>query len=206
MLKIYTSLFLLIFFNLSAEVIQKIEVKGNDRISVETIRVYGDIVVGKDYSNFDVNEILKNLYDTNFFEDIKISLSNNVINIIVKEYSIINFIDLQGEKNKSIKKSVLEQLNLQIKESFIESRLSDDIGIIKKIYASIGFNFVNLETKIEKFDNNRINLIYILDKGKKTNIAKIYFVGDKKIKDKRLRDIIVSEEKKFWKFCLKILF
>ena len=206
MLKIYTSLFLLIFFNLSAEVIQKIEVKGNDRISVETIRVYGDIVVGKDYSNFDVNEILKNLYDTNFFEDIKISLSNNVINIIVKEYSIINFIDLQGEKNKSIKKSVLEQLNLQIKESFIESRLSDDIGIIKKIYASIGFNFVNLEAKIEKFDNNRINLIYILDKGKKTNIAKIYFVGDKKIKDKRLRDIIVSEEKKFWKILSKNTF
>ena len=206
MLKIYTSLFLLFFFNLSAEVIQKIEVKGNDRISVETIRVYGDIVVGKDYSNFDVNEILKNLYDTNFFEDIKISLSNNVINIIVKEYSIINFIDLQGEKNKSIKKSVLEQLNLQIKESFIESRLSNDIGIIKKIYASIGFNFVNLEAKIEKFDNNRINLIYILDKGKKTNIAKINFLGDKKIKDKRLRDIIVSEEKKFWKILSKNTF
>jgi outer membrane protein insertion porin family len=206
MLKIYTSLFLLFFFNLSAEVIQKIEVKGNDRISVETIRVYGDIVVGKDYSNFDVNEILKNLYDTNFFEDIKISLSNNVINIIVKEYPIINFIDLQGEKNKSIKKSVLEQLNLQIKESFIESRLSNDIGIIKKIYASIGFNFVNLEAKIEKFDNNRINLIYILDKGKKTNIAKINFLGDKKIKDKRLRDIIVSEEKKFWKILSKNTF
>ena len=73
MLKIYTTLFSLIFFNLSAEIIKKIEVKGNDRISAETIKVYGDITIDKDYSSFDVNEILKNLYNTNFFEDIKIS-------------------------------------------------------------------------------------------------------------------------------------
>ena len=58
----------------------------------------------------------------------------------------------------------------------------------------------------QKFDNNRINLIYFLDKGKKTNIAKISFSGDKKVKEKRLRDIIVSEEKKFWKFLSKNTF
>ena len=60
--------------------------------------------------------------------------------------------------------------------------------------------------KLEKFNNNRINLIYFLDKGKKTYINKINFTGDKKIKDKRLRDIIVSEEKKFWKFLTKNTF
>ena len=199
MLKIYTSLFLFIFFNLSAEILKKVDIKGNDRISSETIKVYGDITKGKDYSNFDVNEILKKLYNTNFFEDIKISLSNNVLDITVKEYAIINFIDLQGEKNKTTKKKILEKLTLQAKESFIESRVSNDVSLIKKLYASTGHNFVKIETKIEKFDNSRINLIYILDKGKKTDIAKINFLGDKKVKDKRLRDIIVSEEKKFWK-------
>jgi len=199
MLKIYTSLFLFIFFNLSAEILKKVDIKGNDRISSETIKVYGDITKGKDYSNFDVNEILKKLYSTNFFEDIKISLSNNVLDITVKEYAIVNFIDLQGEKNKTTKKKILEKLTLQAKESFIESRVSNDVSIIKKLYASTGHNFVKIETKIEKFDNSRINLIYILDKGKKTDIAKINFLGDKKVKDKRLRDIIVSEEKKFWK-------
>ena len=48
--------------------------------------------------------------------------------------------------------------------------------------------------------------MYFLDKGKKTNIAKINFTGDKKIKEKRLRDIIVSEENKFWKFMSKNTF
>ena len=89
MLKIYTTLFIFIFFNVSAEVVQKLQVTGNDRISQETIKVYGDISIGKDYSQSNVNEILKNLYNTNFFEDIKISLNNGILDIYVKEYAII---------------------------------------------------------------------------------------------------------------------
>jgi len=206
MLKIYITLFVLFFFNLSAEIAQKLEVKGNSRISAETIRVYGDITIGKDYSAFDINQILKNLYDTDFFEDVKISLTDGVLDIFVKEYLYINFVDLEGEKSKSIKKTVLERLKLKQKESFIESKLSQDINLIKKMYATMGFNFVNVEPKIKKFEDSQINLLYIVDKGKKTNISKIYFAGDKKIKDKRLRDLIVSEEKKFWKVLSKNTF
>ena len=206
MLKIVTSLFFLFFTCLSAEIVEKLEVRGNDRISKETIRVYGEISVGKNYSALDVDKALKNLYETNFFEDIQITLTNGILAIFVKEYPIINSINLEGEKSKTITKKVLEKLNLKAKESFIENKLSQDINLIKKIYASIGFNFVNVDAKIEKFNNNRINLVYFLDKGEKTYINKINFTGDKKIKDKRLRDIIVSEEKKFWKFLTKNTF
>ena len=206
MFKIYTIILCLICTNLSAEVVQKLSVEGNSRIGKETIKVYGEITLGKDYTALDINKILKRLYETDFFEDIKINLNDGVLNILVKEYSIINFIDIEGEKSKTIKEFILERLNLRVKESFIESKLSQDINLMKRLYASRGFNFANVETKIQKFDDNRINLIYSLEKGKKTDIAKISFIGDKKIKDKRLRDIIVSEEKKFWKFLSKNTF
>ena len=206
MFKIYITIYLLLFSNLSADIIQKLDVKGNNRISTETIKVYGDIKIGQDYSAFDIDEILKNLYKTEFFEDIKISLLDGVLNLVVKEYPTINFVDFKGEKSNQIKKTVLEKLQLKSKESFIESKLSQDIKLIKKIYSTIGFNFIEVDTKIERFDDNRINLVYFLEKGKKTNIAKITFIGDKRIKEKRLRDIIVSEEKKFWKFLSKNTF
>tara|TARA_B110001452_G_C15229776_1_gene426054 strand:- start:473 stop:2698 length:2226 start_codon:yes stop_codon:yes gene_type:complete len=206
MFKIYTIILCLICTNLSAEVVQKLSVEGNSRIGKETIKVYGEIALGKDYTALDINKILKRLYETDFFEDIKINLNDGVLNILVKEYSIINFIDIEGEKSKTIKEFILERLNLRVKESFIESKLSQDINLMKRLYASRGFNFANVETKIQKFDDNRINLIYSLEKGKKTDIAKISFIGDKKIKDKRLRDIIVSEEKKFWKFLSRNTF
>ena len=193
-------------FNLSAEIIKKLIVTGNNRISQETIKVYGEINLNKDYSTFDVNKILKNLYQTEFFEDVKISLNNGTLNINVKEYSVVNFIDLRGEKSKTIKNKVLELLQIKEKGSFIKSKLTKDVDTIKKIYASMGFNFSNVDSKIERFDENRINLIYFLDKGKKTNIRKINFIGNKKIKEKRLRDVIASEEKKFWKVLSKNTF
>ena len=206
MFKTYIIIFFFIFTNLSAEIIQKLEVEGNSRISKETIKVYGEINFGKDYSAFGVNKILKNLYDTNFFEDIKISLDSGTINIIVKEYPIINFIELRGEKSKTTTKKVLSELSLKNKQSFISNKLVEDIKLLKKIYGSIGYNFANVEAKIEKFDNDRVNLIYILDKGEKTYIQEINFIGDKKIKEKRLRDIIASEEKTFWKVISKNTF
>jgi outer membrane protein insertion porin family len=206
MLKIYTTLFILIFSNLSAEIVQRLEVKGAERFTNETIKVYGEITIGKDYSSYDINQTLKNLYNTNFFEDVKISLSNGILNISVKEYPVINFIDLQGEKSNELKKKILERLQLKAKQSFIENILSEDINVIQKIYGSIGFNFIKVEAKIEKFSDNRINLVYFLDKGKKTGISKINFIGDRKIREKRLRDIIVSEENKFWKFLSKNIY
>ena len=203
MFKFYISLFFLIFLNLSAEIIQQIEVKGNNRFSDETIKVYGEINLGEEYSSFKLNDVLKNLYKTEFFEDIKLTLTNGTLNVVVKEYPIINAIVFEGEKSNQVRKKVVEKLNLKEKQSFIENKLSQDISLVKKIYATIGFNFANVEAKIEKFDNNIINLIYVLDKGKKTDIAEINFIGDKKVKNKRLRDIIVSEENKFWKFLSK---
>jgi outer membrane protein insertion porin family len=110
MLKIYITLLYFIFFNLYADVVQKLEVQGNKRISTETIKVYGDITLGTNYSNLEINKILKNLYNTDFFEDIKISVTSGTLKIIVNEYPVINFIDLEGEKSLNIKKKILAEL------------------------------------------------------------------------------------------------
>ncbi len=191
---------------MKAEIIKNFIVEGNERISAETIKVYSGIELNKSYDQDSINNALKELYSTNFFEDIQISIEGDTFKIYVKEYPLINSVELEGEKSNTVKKSVLERLSLKSSGSFIESSLNEDVNLLKKIYASIGFNFAQVEAKIEKFSNNRINLIYVLDKGKKTDIKKINFIGDKKLKERRLRDIIVSEEAKFWKFLSKNTF
>ena len=54
-------------------------------------------------------------------------------------------------------------------------------------------------SSIEELSDNKINLTYTIDIGKKARISKISFVGKKKFKDNVLRNIIVTEEYKFWK-------
>ena len=204
MKKIIILLFFILFSNFSlAEVVKKIDILGNDRISSETISVYGEIKLNTDYDKLGINKILKNLYSTNFFEDINISLENNVLKILVKEFPIINLVSIEGEKANKVKDAILERINLTPSSSFVKSLLNDDIRVIKQFYAFQGFNFTQVEAKVEKFGKNRLNLIFIVDKGEKTKISKISFIGDKKIKERRLRDVIVSEEDKPWKLLTK---
>ena len=56
-----------------------------------------------------------------------------------------------------------------------------------------------MKQRLRNIDKNNVDLAINIDKGEITRISKIFFTGDKKIKDKRLRDIIASEEDKFWK-------
>ena len=65
--------FYFIFFNINSysEIVNKVEVKGNKRISSNTIILFGDIQKGSDIDNKKLNSILKNLYETNFFENVR---------------------------------------------------------------------------------------------------------------------------------------
>ena len=189
-----------------AEIVSEIQVVGNERIDTETIKVYGNLEIKKNYSSEDLNDVIRNLYSTDFFEDVSLSLQNEKLTIKVKEYSVINTIQLNGEKSNSIKKLILERLSLKEKQSFISNKLSDDINLIKLIYSGSGYNFAQIEAKVEKFSNNRVNLLFNIDRGDKTFINQINFIGDKKIRESRLRSIIVSEENKFWKFLSKNTF
>ena len=95
-----------------AEIINKIEITGNNKVSDETIKIYGEIEINKDYNEADLNKILNNLYSTNFFEDISINLSNNTLKISLKEYPIVNQLILNGEPSKRISDEIKRLISL----------------------------------------------------------------------------------------------
>ena len=207
--KIFISIILFFIF-LSAhshsEVVKKIEIKGNERISAETIAIFGDISVGKNYEISDINSLIKKLYDTTFFSNISVVVKNNILSVTVKENPIINSITFEGEKAKKYKEKIRELLLLRENGSFVENNIKSDINLIKNFYRSIGFYFVKIDVEIAKLEKNRINISYLIDKGEKAKIAKIYFLGDKKIREKKLRDIITSQESGWWKFISRSVY
>ena len=193
-------IYLLLFSNiLTAEIINKIEITGNERISDETVKVYGDVSVNQNVDNFKINEIIKNLYSTNFFEDINISVSNKTLFIKLVEYPVINEIIIVGEDAKKYKDAIKKNIKSKKNGPFVKSLVADDEVIIKKLYTSLGFNFLEIKSKVETFPKKRVNIYFEIEKGEKTKISKINFKGDRKIRDRRLRDIITSQESKFWK-------
>ena len=198
----YFLFLILISFSMSlkAEVLDKIVVNGNKRISDETIILYGKINIKEDINEQKINEIIGNLNSTNFFEDIEVEFKNKTLILNLKEYPILNQILIVGEPSKKISEEIKKNLTLKEKASFIKSYLVKDVDIIKRLYSSAGYSFVKVETKVNRINNENFDLLIEIDRGKKTKISSIKFIGDKKIKDKKLRDIVASEEDRFWKF------
>ena len=104
---------LFFIFNTKAysEVVNKLETEGNQRITAETISIFADIILGKDYKPSDINSLIKKLYETNFFSNITVELNDGVLKIIVEENPIINTIVINGEPAKKYITAINELLS-----------------------------------------------------------------------------------------------
>ena len=127
--KIFIASFIFLFlfsFNSYSEIVKKIELKGNQRISLETIVIFADIIIDKDYQSSDINLLIKKLYETTFFSDIGVELKNNVLTITVKENPLINTIVFKNEKAKKYIDTMKEFLTLREKTSFMQNYVKED--------------------------------------------------------------------------------
>ena len=193
-------IYILIMSSVFADKINKINIYGNERISEETVILFGEIDKNKDFDDNDLNLILKRLYKTDFFKDIKLEIKNNILNIYIVENPIVQSIEINGIKAKKQREPILESLRIKKNSSFIEYLAKKDVETITNILKTSGYYFANVQLKKIDNPNNTVNLIYDVDKGKKAKIRKIKFIGDKKYKNRKLYNVIVSEENKFWKF------
>ena len=202
-IKIFILAILLNYFPLSvsnSEVINQINIEGNKRITDEIILMFSGIDVGKEITSSEVNEITKNLFETNFFDNVSVVFENNLVSIIVDEAPLIDKIIFSGLKAKKIEEKIRDKLKLKSRSSYNEFQLSQEVITIESTLKSLGYYFSKVEPHIETLDNNILNLEYKIDLGDKAKIGKISFLGNKIFKDKKLKSIIISEEYKFWKF------
>ncbi len=183
-----------------SEIVKKIDITGNTRITSETINVFSSVSINDNVDSNKINFILKELYSTGFFKDVKVVVENNVLKIQVVENPIIQDIKYEGIKAEKIRKVVLENLKLRPRSSFNETFLSQDKKMIATVLRSLGYYFSKTEIYLNELDDNKVNITFNIEMGKKAKIKKISFIGNKIFKDKKLKRTIISEEYKFWKF------
>ena len=183
-----------------AQNIEKIIVEGNERVSDETIIVFSEINIGDDIESVNSNSILKKIFNSNFFENVSVVISENEVLIKVVENPIIQNVEIQGVKAKKNLEFIKKNLNLKSRNSYNDFLLKKEKEKILFNLKSKGYYFASIETYVEDLDNNMVNVIHKIDLGNKGKIKKITFIGNKIFKDSKLKNIIISEEYKFWKF------
>ena len=192
---------ILLFFSNTAfsKTLNKIEITGNDRLSNETIKLFIQVDINDQINENALNDILKDLYETNFFEEVSLKFVNQILYIAVKENPIIENIFYKGIKSKRIIEILKQATVIKSRSSYNESLLKKEKLQIENTLKNLGYYNSDLEIFIDKSENNLVNITYNIDLGKKSKIKKITFIGNKIFKDKKLRNIITSSEYKFWK-------
>ena len=201
--KLRLILSIILFFvssHTSSAELQKIEIFGNDRIPSETIIMFSGISENKKINEINLNSILKNLYESNFFENVSVELIDKKLKINVEEYPIIENIIYEGFRAKKIREAALDNLKLKSRSSYNELQLLEDEKTIISNLRNLGYYFADIDTFITKLDDNKVKIKFIVNVGDKAKIKKISFIGDKVYKNNKLRSLIVSEEYKPWKF------
>ncbi len=204
MMNFLSKIFLVAFFLLtsaSAEILKKIEINGNKRISDESIIIFSELKTNVEVTKSGLDTAIKNLYKTNFFSNVSLSFENQTLKIDVKENPIIDNFQITGIKKQSLVEFIKSKIQLAEMKSFDEEILTDDINLIDSILKSSGFYFAEIKSSKSLNENlNSVNLKIDIELGEKAKIKKIIFLGEKVFKDKRLKEVISSEEHKFWKF------
>ena len=108
---------ILLSFSFS-EIVKRIEITGNTRISDETVLMFSRINEGQNFNSLMLNELLKNLYDSNFFSDVSVKFEDSIILINVEESPLIKDIKISGIKADKFKKLIRESLILKPRGSY----------------------------------------------------------------------------------------
>ena len=197
-IKVFTIFF---FLTISTESknFNNVLINGNERISNETILIFSEIPKDQVLDSNSLNIILKKLYKTGFFKDVAIKLENKILIIDVIENPIIQTVFIEGIKRNKTEEAIYQILNLKDRSAFNKILIKKDETLILNYLKNSGFYFSKISTTIEDLGNNKVNVFYNVDLGSKARVTKISFIGDKKFKDKKLRNVIVSEEYKIWK-------
>ena len=159
-----------------AQSFKDIKVDGNKRISLSTIIVLGKIDKTKDYNEDGLNIIIKDLYDSGFFENINLSISESILNISVVENPIIEDLKINGVKNKKLQDYFEESIILKSRKSFSEFKAKQDLITLKNVAKLLGYYFAEINYSFIKNEKqNSIQLSFNFDLGEKAKIKKIVF-------------------------------
>ncbi len=179
--------------------ITEIRINGAQRVEPSTVLTYLGIGVGDDATSETLNEALKNLYSTGLFADVSMRQDRGILMVEVTENPIISQIAFEG--NDKIKDNeLLAEISLRPRQVFTRTQVQNDVARVYDIYRRTGRFAANVDPKIIKLDQNRVNLVFEINEGTVTKIKGIRFVGNEAFDDDALREELSTKEDRWYRF------
>lgn len=181
-----------------AVAIQRIVVRGTQRIEPTTVLSYISVRQGQPYDEQAVDRSLKTLFATGLFADVKFNWDGSTLTVNVVENPIINQVVFEGN-DKVSEKDLTKEVQLKPRTVFTRNKVQADLQRIIELYRRNGKFAASVDPQIIQRPQNRVDLIFSIHEGATTGVARINFIGNKVFDDSTLRSQIATEESEWWK-------
>ena len=194
---------ILIFLDISVSFsndyfIKKVEITGNKRIPTSFITNITNKYFNKKITDEEINLITKDLYKSDFFDDITVKVDNDTLQIEVVETPIINEIYFFG--NSFFTEEQLKDIvKINKRDTFSKNKLNKAIESIKLQYSKTGRKFAKVEVSKKELSQSRVDLLFEITEGELVKVNKINFFGNKVFSNNKLKSVIKTKESKFYR-------
>ena len=178
---------------------RSVRVEGSQRIEVSTIESYLTIKAGDTVDQAALDQSLKALFATGLFADVTLHEEGAILVVNVVENPIINRITFEGN-HKLDSDKLHDEIQLRPRVVYTRTRVQADVDRLLEIYRRSGRYSARVEPKVILLPENRVDLVFEIDEGPRTPVARINFVGNKAFSDQDLRDIMQTKESAWWRF------
>ena len=171
----------------------RVTVVGNTRVEPETIAAYIKGTPGKPLSAAEIDESIKALFATGMFSDVQVSQSGGRVLVKVAENPVIARVAFEGNDVQSdeVLKGVVE---LQSRSVLTQGKVESDTQRILELYRRSGRYDATVEPKQVDLGKGRVDLIFQINEGPRTEVSQITFVGNKTFSNYRLSNVISTKE------------
>lgn len=175
-----------------AAVVTSISVRGNQRVSEQTIADFVGYRSGRNYSGSDINDAVRALFRSGLFANAAVVTSGSTLVVTVEEYATVNQVLFQG--NRRLDDDRLRNVvELTPRSRFEQAILDADVEAIVEAYSRTGRSDVTVNASVVDLGENRVNVIFQILEGDRTKIARINFTGNNAFGDRRLQAVISTK-------------
>ncbi len=178
-------------------ILNDVQVSGLERVAAGTVLSNVPVQVGEKFDDRMTANLVRSLYKTGFFEDVKVSRRGNVLLVKVKERAAVGDITVSG--NKAIETKTLLQAMRQA--GVAKGRPLDKAALnriqqeIKQQYLSQGKYAADVVTNVEKLPRNRVAVKVNINEGASARIKRVKINGNKAYPESTLIKLLESGTK-----------
>lgn len=182
------------------QLIEDIELRNLERLNADLVFDSLTIGIGDSFEQDRLSQAIRNLFETNYFDDIRAEREGNTLVFIFEERPTIRKVIID-EKIVIPEEKIKETLDAQLLsegEILRRDTLSKIVGSLELAYSQNGQYGTSVRAETEEVGDKLVDINITVDEAPVASIAQINLIGNKAFDDERILEQFESSARTTW--------